>query len=152
MNENGLGFVVDPKQSAWVRIGKLLALRHEDQREWIIGCVRRIARVSTDQQIVGVSLFGGDIAAVQIKVDEKSLNLSYEVDDISLPTASQIYNGLLWRLQGEPETLLMASAGFARGRKYLLYEKEAARLIQLDAVLDKGDDWLRATFRVLPPA
>lgn len=152
MNDNGLGFVVDPGQSPWVKIGKLLALRHEDERDWVVGSIKRIARVDADRQIVGVGLFGGDITGVQIKLDDKSRNLSYEVDDISLPTESQIYNALIWRDQGEAESLLMEGAGYARGRKYVVVEKNGSRLIQLDAVLSKGDDWLRASFKVLSPA
>ncbi|MBK6743500.1 MAG: hypothetical protein IPG66_11170 [Hydrogenophilales bacterium] len=149
MSDNGLGFVVDPEQSPWVKIGKLLALRHEDQKDWVVGCIRRIARVDNARQIIGVSLFGGQITAVQIKLYEKNVSLSYEVNDISLPATTQLYHALLWKDDNGLETLLMEGAGYARDRKYLIYEKNSSRLIQLDAVEDKGEDWLQATFRVL---
>jgi hypothetical protein len=149
MSENGLGFVVDPDLSPWVKIGKLLALRHEESKEWVVGCIRRIARVDNKRQIIGVSLFGGDITAVQIKLYEKAVNLSYEVNDISLPVTAQLYHALLWRDDNGLETLIMEGAGYARDRKYLIYEKDVSRLIQLDAVEDKGEDWLQASFRVL---
>jgi hypothetical protein len=149
MSENGLGFAVDPDQSPWVRIGKLLALRHEESKEWVVGCIRRIARVDNNRQIIGVSLFGGDIIAVQIKLYEKSVSLSYEVNDISLPVTTQLYHALLWRDDNGLETLIMEGAGYARDRKYVIYEKDASRLVQLDAVQDKGDDWLQASFRIL---
>jgi hypothetical protein len=152
MSENGLGFVVDPDRCPWVKIGKLLALRHEKNNEWVVGCIRRIARLDNVQQIIGVSLFGGQITAVQIKLYEKNISLSYEVKDISLPASTQLYHALLWKDDHGLETLLMEGAGYARDRKYLIYEKNASRLIQLDAVEDKGDDWLQSTFRVLASA
>jgi len=149
MSENGLGFVINPETSPWVKIGKLLALRHEDTKEWLVGCIRRIARVDSDRQIIGVSLFGGNITAVQIKLYEKTVNLSYEVNDISLPMAAQLYHALLWRDENGLESLIMEGAGYSRDRKYLIYEKDSSRLIQLDAVEDKGEDWLQASFRVI---
>ncbi len=152
MSENGLGFAIDPETSPWVKIGKLLALRHEESKEWVVGCIRRIARVDNNRQIIGVSLFGGDITAVQIKLYEKNANLSYEVNDISLPVSTQLYHALLWRDDAGIETLIMEGAGYARDRKYMVYEKDASRLIQLDAVEDKGEDWLQASFRILAAA
>jgi hypothetical protein len=149
MSDTGLGFVVDPDNSPWVKIGKLLALRHTDETEWVVGCIRRIARVDSKRQIVGVSLFGGEIVPVQIKLYEKTVNLSYEVNDMSLPASNQVYHALLWREENGLETLLMEGAGYARDRKYLVYEKDVSRLVQLDAVQDKGDDWLQASFRII---
>jgi hypothetical protein len=150
MSENGVGFAVNPDDSPWVKIGKLLALRAESDKEWHIGCIRRIARVDSKQQIIGVSLFGGTITAVQIKLYEKTPNLSYEVNDISLPATTQLYHALLWKDEdGGGETLIMEGAGYARDRKYIVYEKTASRLIELDAVEDKGEDWLQASFRIL---
>ncbi len=86
---------------------------------------------------------------MQIKLYEKAVNLSYEVNDISMPVATQLYHALLWRDDNGLETLIMEGAGYARDRKYLIYEKDVSRLIQLDAVEDKGEDWLQASFRVL---
>jgi cyclic-di-GMP-binding protein len=152
MSENGLGFVVNPEQSPWVKIGKLLALRHSDEKDWVVGCIRRIARIDNRQQIIGVSLFAGEITAVQIKLYEKNVSLTYEVNDISLPASTQLYHALLWKDENGLETLLMEGAGYSRDRKYLIYDKNNSRLIQLDAVEDKGEDWLQATFRVLAGA
>lgn len=149
MSEGGIGFAVNPDDSPWVKIGKLLALRQESDKEWQIGCIRRIARVDSKQQIIGVSMFGGSISAVQIKLYEKTPSLSYEVNDISLPATTQLYHALLWKDDNGVESLIMEGAGYARDRRYIIYEKDASRLIELDAVEDKGDDWLQASFRIL---
>ena len=148
-SETGLGFTVNPDTSPWVKIGKLLALRLDNDDEWILGCIRRIARVDNDKQIIGVSLFAGKVTPVQIKLYEKTPNLSYEVNDMALPPKTSLYHALLWQDTSGLETLIMEGAGYARDRKYVVYEKEASRLVQLDAVEDKGEDWLQATFRVL---
>jgi len=148
-SNTGLGFIVNPNDSPWVKIGKLLALRLNDDKEWLLGCIRRIARVDNDQQIIGVSLFAGQVTPVQIKLYEKTPNLSYEVNDMALPPKTQLYNALLWKDEAGLETLVMEGAGYARDRRYVIYDKDASRLVQLDAVEDKGDDWLQTTFRVI---
>lgn len=147
-SDTGIGIMLKNEDSEWVKVGKLLALRLEPGTSWIIGMVRRITRVDSDQRKIGVQTLDGLPVLAEIESHEAPNSMSYSVDDTSFEThvSSQV---LIFPEQEKDNLIILESARYAHGRQYKLRDGKGSRLIRLDNVRDKGDGWLMATYTQL---
>lgn len=143
-SETGIGMVLKAEESEWVKVGKLLALRHDPADNWKIGIIRRLTRQEGDTRSVGVQTVDAVPLLVQLEPEETK-ELSYSVDDAEYGDDSQSQALIFPTLEGPP-VIVMESAKYAYARKYKMRDLASARSIRLEAVRDKGEGWLMATF------
>ncbi len=144
-SETGVGIMLKGEDSEWVKVGKLLALRLHPGDSWLIGVVRRITRLQDDVRKVGVQTLEIAPFLVQLDIHESSQTLNYSVDDTSFEINLSSQAVIFPQLE-DSNLIIVESARYAHGRQYKLRDAKGNRLIRLDAVRDKGDGWLMATY------
>ena len=150
-SERGYGATVEEVSKDWVRLGKLVGLRPERTRNWRVGVVRRLHRLSSSQRHVGIELLS-DTAVTVLLHPKQSQSSGYVVDgidtvDATLPVAAIYLPRDL--AAGEHGSLLMDGVEYAMDRPFRLSAGGKSYLIRLKDVVEKGSDWLRAGFEVI---
>ena len=144
-SDTGLGILLRIDGSDWVKAGKLLAFRTDDSTPWQVGVVRRIRRQDEDWFVVGVEVICKEPVAVQIEVDEP-ISLSYSTaEDGSSFEFDQAVLALRFS-ESSTDFLIMDAARYTRGQDYRMHTLGATHPIRLEAVRDRGDDWVVAAF------
>ncbi|MBI3149244.1 MAG: hypothetical protein HYZ17_12115 [Betaproteobacteria bacterium] len=64
---DGLGFLAPAQQALRVPVGSLVALRIGDERQWIIGIVRRLRQIGAREATVGVEVIARNLLQVQLQ-------------------------------------------------------------------------------------
>jgi cyclic-di-GMP-binding protein len=145
-SEAGLGFLVRNDDSEWIKVGKLLALRPDSGESWHLAVVRRIGRVDEEWRTIGIEVITQQAQLVFIEA-ETGITLSYSVDDRGMGDGGQATPGLQFS-DDASDFVIMESAGYAHGKLCRLRTHDAIQRIRLDAVRDKGDGWLMASYFV----
>lgn len=147
-SDTGIGMVLKAEESEWVKVGKLLALRHDPAENWKIGVIRRLTRQGSETQTVGVQLLDTKPALVQLEPEEAVTELAYSVDGASYddapPSQALIFPGLA----GVP-IIVMDTVKYAHARQYRMRDEDSAKVIRLGEVRDKGEGWLMASYQPL---
>ncbi len=147
-SETGIGLLLRCEDSDWVKVGKLLALRLDPAESWVIGVVRRISRVDGDHRLIGVQTLDAAPTLASLESHEVTSSLNYSVDDTSYETRLSCQALAFPGLEGS-NLIILESARYAHGRQYKLRSPAGTTLIRLDAVRDKGEGWLMATYTQL---
>ncbi len=71
VSEGGYGAVIPEVAGDWVEVGSLVAVAGDVPRGWRVGVVRRVLRVSGNQQRVGVQLLGSNAMLVRIRREDQ---------------------------------------------------------------------------------
>ena len=66
VSENGLGAIVPPAASDWIRVGELIGVQVEGSSRWGISIIRRVARNEQRQYRVGIEVISHTVAAVHL--------------------------------------------------------------------------------------
>lgn len=153
-SEQGIGFAVTGAGINWAKAGRLLAMRRQGGDDpWRIGVVRRVVASDAGQRVVGIRLLAGELECVEL--DQEPLlsdpllaRDGYEVLDTTHGSGNLVH--ALRLTDANRHALLLESARYAHARQYLIrYANASTELVQLDAVEDKGEGWLRAAYNVL---
>lgn len=144
-SETGVGILIKNEDSEWVRVGKLLALRLDPGQYWSLGIVRRLTRTQDDMRKIGVQTLEGRPLQVFLDQEESTGPLSYSVDDTGFDSNPPV-QALTFEGDQQENLIILEGSRYAHGRHYRLREPRGIHRIRLDAVRDKGDGWLMATF------
>lgn len=150
-SESGLSFTLDAQQSEWVQTGRLIAVAPVATGTWVLGVISRINRDQDGSRLVGVRLLRFDVQPVMLKSELHNQPLGYVVDKPDLFATDQQSRALLVSAGNGGEQLLIDGARYAREREYILRAPMAeSRIIQLTAVEEAGESWLRVSFSEAP--
>lgn len=150
VSDIGIGFNVDLATSAWVKVGKLVAICPLAQTQWRLAIVTRLAKKNEGDYLVGLKLFQEDYLTVSIKPDGSGSTLSYVVDEPDPPLGSQTLKAILLTDQAGNEQIIIDSSSYARNRQYYLHSPfSQSRLIRLESVEGSGESWLKVNFKVV---
>ena len=146
----GFGATVDTMNNDWVRLGKLVGLKPERSSLWVIGVVRRLSLLDSGQRNVGIEVLAQKPVAVTLRAS-KPRPSGYSVDGVDATDLVVPVNALY--LPGNAEdksgvSIILDSVEYAPGRHFQLSARSRAYSITLARVVEKGDDWLRASFDV----
>lgn len=146
-SELGLGVSLKNDQSEWVRVGKLLALRLGPAAPWQIAVVRRISRVDEEWRRIGIRLLPHAPVLGRLETAHDRSTLTYNADGTAYGGEEPASPALVYAGTDPEPMLVLEAAKYAYGRQYRLCQaQDTPRLIQLDAVRDKGDGWLMCTY------
>jgi len=150
-SEAGYGAQINDQADDWVRLGKLVGLKPEKKGYWSIGVIRRLRRAQPNQQYVGVEVIAERPLALLLraaKSEDRPLTIQgVDPVGVELPIPALYLKGDERRSQ--PDVLILQSAEFAKGRDLWFTIKGITYQIRLKHALERGDDWLRASFDVL---
>lgn len=129
----------------WVRLGVLLALRGDDQQNWMIGVVRRLNRVNAEQLYAGVQVLSTTPVAASMKSLDEEKRAPSLVDGIDTIGLVAPKSGLYIPYLGEGKranTLLMHAADYMPGRHYQVQARDKGFVVRIGETLEKGPDWI----------
>ncbi len=153
-SEGGYGANINDQADDWVRLGKLVGLKPEKKGHWNVGVIRRMRRISPHQQYVGIEVIAERPTALLLRAD-KSENRPLSIEGIdSVGFVMPIPTLYLKAAQADHpgnqvDSLILQSAEYAKGRELWFNAKGFTYHIRLKQAVERGDDWLRASFDVL---
>ena len=149
-SEGGYGANIKDQADDWVRLGKLVGLKPEKKGHWNVGVIRRMRRIDQNQQYVGIEVIAERPMSLLLRADKSEHRpLSIEgIDAVGfVPPISALY---LKAAQADHlDTFIVQSAEYAKGRELWFNAQGFTYHIGLKQAVERGDDWLRASFDVL---
>jgi hypothetical protein len=157
INESGqgIGFATIGEGLDGTLAGRLLALRREGSTEpWQLAVVRRVMLNQQGERAIGVQLLNGRLEGIDLEQeallpDQELARQGYEVHDL-MHSTGQVGQALLLTDAQGGRAIVLDRGRYNRGRQYLIRLPDATtELVQLEAVLDKGEGWLKCAYKVL---
>lgn len=150
----GFGATVEKVDNDWIRLGKLMGLKPERSHYWVIGVVRRLALLESGQRNVGIEILAQNPVAVTLKAS-KPRHSGYTINGVDAVDIVVPVNALYLPSSTEDKTgvsLILDSVEYVPGRHFELSARTRCYSIALGRLIEKGDDWVRASFEVLRKA
>ena len=149
-SEGGYGANINDQADDWVRLGKLVGLKPEKKGHWNVGVIRRMRRIGSHQQYVGIEVIAERPRALMLRA-EKAEDRPLSIDGIDsvgfVMPISVLYLKSAQADQGD--SIILQSAEYAKGRELWFNAKGATYHIRLMQAVERGDDWLRTLFEVI---
>lgn len=127
VSAGGFGALVPQAKSDWVKIGALVAAQPEGGVNWLVGTVRRVARVSKDELRVGVETLSRTPAPTRF-----ALRNLQQVQGVLLPPVAPA--------AGDAAIALRAGA-YTRGENLETNAGGKHRIYMPQGVAERGDDY-----------
>ena len=151
VSECGYGAVIPQLAEDWVKLGALLGLRAEDGRQWSVGVVRRLSRDARMKVYLGIET----LAHTPVSVRVRALNGTVSVWDKLTEVEAREYTYAVLLPSSEhclrEASLLLEPGAFDASKPCELVVGGERRLINLNGVLERGDDFERVGFSEMPP-
>lgn len=147
----GFGATVETVDDDWIRLGKLVGLKPDSSHRWVIGVVRRLAMLESGQRNVGIEVLAQNPVTVTLKAT-KPRHSGYTINGVDAVDMVLPVNALYLPSVTEDKTgvsLILDSVEYVPGRHFELSARSRVYSIALGKVIEKGDDWVRASFEVL---
>ena len=136
LSSNGFGLVVDRGAADDVLLNSLVGLRNHETGGWMVASVaRKLPHRVRGEMLVGVEVLGFRPIAVELH------NVKRREDTAALYLPGTDTNGKL-------DSIVVRATDFGADNLYDLTVGEAAYRIQLNRVIRKGADWVRARFEI----
>jgi len=153
-SDGGYGAQISDQTDDWVRLGKLVGLKPEKKGHWNVGVIRRMRRIDTHQQYVGIEVIAERPKALTLRPEKSEVRpMSIEgLDPVGfvMPITALLLQAETDTQQAEkPDSLILQSAEYAKGRELWFSAKGMVYHICLKQVVERGDDWLRTSFEVI---
>lgn len=142
---NGFGAVIPQSSSDWLRVGTLLGIKLEHGNAWGVGIVRRLTNHADQSRYIGIETLAKGGARVKLyPVDQQVWG---DGDDAVLLPSSSADSGGTGELN-----LLMRMGTFSPRKSFQMRAYERDYLLVPKALLEGGEDFDMAKFRVLQRA
>jgi hypothetical protein len=141
---SGFGALIPQSASDWLRVGTLLGIKLEDGNAWGVGIVRRLTNQPSQQRYVGIQTLAK--GGARVKLFPMNAPSAAGDDAVLLPSSSAESSGT-----GEL-SLLMRMGTFSPRQSFQMRAYERDYLLVPKALLEGGQDFDMAKFRVLQRA
>jgi hypothetical protein len=145
-SDHGFGAVIPDSASDWLRVGTLLGIKLEDGNAWGVGIVRRLTNDASQQRYVGIQTLAKGGARVKLFPVGAKDGSGAGDDAVLLPSSAADSSGT-----GEL-SLLMRMGRFSPRQSFQMRAYEREYLLVPKALLEGGQDFDMAKFRVLQRA
>lgn len=153
-SDGGYGAQISEQTDDWVRLGKLVGLRPEKKGHWNVGVIRRMRRIGPTQQYVGIEVISERPKVLTLR-PEKNEARPLTIDGIDPVGFVAPITALYLKPEtdgqgaGKMDSLILQSAEYAKERELWFGAKGITYHIRLKQVVERGDDWLRASFELI---
>jgi hypothetical protein len=136
LSSKGFGLVVDRGAADEVLLNGLVGLRNHETGGWMVASVvRKLPHRVRGEMLVGVEVLSFRPIAVELH------NVKRREDAAALYLPGRDTNGKL-------DSILVNAADFGSDNLYDIAVGESAYRIQLNRIIRKGADWIRARFEI----
>jgi hypothetical protein len=129
-------------------LGALVAVRQSDLTSWVLGVVRRLNKVSTEEVEGGVSIIAEQVVPVTLhaKRDAKD-DMGFVVNGIDVSTIGARFDGLYLPPPSRPDkplsvkTLIVPTHEYGEGRQVVLTTGRSVYTVALRQLVEQRADW-----------
>jgi hypothetical protein len=137
-------------------LGALVAVKQSDLSDWVLGVVRRLNKVSTEDAEAGVSIIAERIVAVVLhaKRDARE-DQGIVVNGIDVSTIGARFDGLYLPPPSRPDkplavkTLIVPTAEYAEGRQVILHTGRSIYTVALRQLVEQRSEWSWAAIQIV---
>lgn len=163
VSQTGFRLVAPMVVANAVTLGTLVGLRPHGQKEWTLGIVRRMRRLTSDRAEIGLQVVATQVTGVDLVEQRKATDADYSVDG-EIPTINgRVFPGLYLALrkrgaQAPVNSLIVPAPEYQPARKVRMLADRVATRLRLGRLLEQQPDWVWASIEpiegetVLPPA
>jgi len=138
----GYGALLPQTKGDWLKVGTLLGVKLEHGAAWGVGIVRRLSAYDLKQRYVGIQVFSKGATVVKLAPVNSGGSANAQ-DAVLLPSSTRDSSGT-----GEM-SLLVRPGVFSETKTYEMQAYERSYLLVPKKLLESGDDFDMARFRVL---
>ena len=137
-------------------LGALAAVRESVRRQWALGVVRRVNKLSSDEVEAGLSVIAERIVAVGLYTQRGSRdNLGIEVNGVDALSLGPRFDGLYLPPPSRPDkpltvkTVIIPTQEYTEGRKLMLVTEHSVYTVALRQLVEQRADWSWVAIQVV---
>src|SRR5450432_166797 len=137
-------------------LGALVAVRQSDLSNWVLGVVRRMNKVSTDEVEAGMSIIADRIVSVTLHaVRQPKDDMGFIVDGIDISTMGARFHGLYLPPPSRPDkplsvkTLIIPTQEYTEGRNVILTTGRSVYTVALRHLVEQRAEWSWAAIQIV---
>ena len=136
-------------------LGALVAVQQADLAEWVVGVVRRLNRVSSEESEAGLSIIAERIVPVTLNARRDNGGLGMEVDGLDISTMGARFDGLYLPPPSRPDkplpvkSLIIPTSEYVEGRSIILTTGRSFYTIALRHVVEQRADWTWCAMQIV---
>jgi len=137
-------------------LGALVVVRQTDVSDWVLGVVRRLNKVSTEEVEAGVSIIAERIVPVTLHSKrEPKDDMGFVVNGIDVSTMGARLDGLYLPPPSRPDkplsvkTLIVPTQEYAEGRSVILTTGRSVYTVALRQLVEQRADWSWAAIQIV---
>lgn len=132
---------IPAEKNDWVRLGRLVGVKVEQEQQWKIAAIRRLVKGSGTGTQVGMEVLGQHPALLMLQPLNSNLALATETAQtlnaelaIAVLLTGPVHNGQL--------TFIMDGAEYTGNKLFKVTIGQDISIVKLGRVLEKGDSWI----------
>ncbi len=129
-------------------LGALVAVRQSDLTDWVLGVVRRLNKVSSEEVEAGMSIIAERVVPVTLHaVRQAKDDMGFVVDGIDVSTMGARFHGLYLPPPSRPDkplavkTLIVPTQEYSEGRSVMLTTGRSVYTVALRHLVEQRADW-----------
>lgn len=137
-------------------LGALVAVQQADLGDWVLGVVRRLNRVSTEESEAGLSVIAERIVPVTLNARrEGNSELGMEVNGLDMSTVGARFDGLYLPPPSRPDnplmvkSLIVPSSEYVDGRNIMLTTGRSVYTVALRTLIEQRADWTWCAIQIV---
>jgi hypothetical protein len=137
-------------------LGALVAVRQSDGADWVLGAVRRLSKVSSDEVDAGISIIADRIVPITVHAKRAAKDdLGIVVNGVDLSTMGARFEALYLPPPSRPEkpltvkTLIVPTSEYADGRHIVLTTGHSMYTIALRHLVEQRAEWSWVAFQIV---
>lgn len=137
-------------------LGALAAVRESIRRQWALGVVRRVNKLSNDEVEAGLSVIAERVVAVGLHTLRGSReNLGIEVNGVDALSLGPRFDGLYLPPPSRPDkpltikTVIIPTQEYTEGRKLMLATAHSIYTVALRQLVEQRADWSWVAIQVV---
>ncbi|MDH4182493.1 MAG: hypothetical protein OEV46_10815 [Betaproteobacteria bacterium] len=132
-----------------VTLGTVVGLRPHGQKDWAIGIVRRMRRLTTDRAEIGMQVIAHQVVGVDLVEQRKAAEADYAVDGEATTVNGRTFPGLYLglRKRGSDTTvqsLILPAVEYQPSRRFKLLAARTSTRLRLGRLLEQQPEWVWA--------
>jgi hypothetical protein len=136
-------------------LGALVAVRQSDLSDWVLGVVRRLNKVTTEDSEAGVSIIAERVVPVVLHARRDGSEPGIVVNGVDVSTVGARFDGLYLPPPSRPDkplavkTLVVPTSEYAEGRQLVLYTGRSMYTVALRQLVEQRSEWSWAAIAIV---
>jgi hypothetical protein len=138
-------------------LGALVAVRQSDVSDWVLGVVRRLNKVSSEDAEAGVCIIAERVVPVVLhaKRGEGRDDAGFVVNGIDVSTVGARFDGLYLPPPSRPDkplavkTLIVPTSEYSEGRQLVLTTGRSVYTVALRQLVEQRSEWSWAAIQIV---